>query len=64
MERDARNYAALKEQGWNDLIIWECEVKELFRTKIIPGLPSHLPAPYPSDDDLPESAPLMAADYE
>ncbi len=60
--RDARNYAALKDQGWNVLIIWECEVKELLRTKIIPGLPSRISTPYPTDDDLPESAPLMAAE--
>lgn len=62
LERDARNYAALKEQGWNVLIIWECEVKEILRTKSIPGLPSRISSPYPTDDDLPESAPLMAAE--
>lgn len=64
VERDIRNYAALKEQGWNVLIIWECEVKELLRTKIIPGLPSRISAPYPTDEDLPESAALMAAEEE
>lgn len=26
-ERDARNAAALRRQGWNVLVIWECEVK-------------------------------------
>ena len=57
VERDARNYAELRKQGWNVLIIWECEVKELLRTKIIPGLPSRISSPYPTDDDLPESAP-------
>ncbi|MBR2862465.1 MAG: DNA mismatch endonuclease Vsr [Bacteroidaceae bacterium] len=64
VERDARNYAALKDQGWNVLIIWECEVKELLRTKIIPGLPSHISTPYPTDEDLSESADLMAAEEE
>ena len=64
VERDIRNYAALKEQGWNVLIIWECEVKEILRTKIIPGLPSRISAPYPTDEDLPESAALMAAEEE
>ena len=64
VKRDARNYAALREQGWNVLIIWECEVKEILRTKIIPGLPSRISAPYPTDEDLPESAALMAAEEE
>ncbi|MEE1266360.1 MAG: very short patch repair endonuclease [Akkermansia sp.] len=64
VERDNRNYAALKEQGWNVLIIWECEVKELLRTKIIPGLPSRISTPYPTDENLPESAALMAAEEE
>lgn len=62
VERDARNYAALKEQGWNVLIIWECEVKELLRTKIISGLPSRTTAPNPTDEEMPESAPLIAAE--
>ena len=64
MERDARNYAELNEQGWHVLIIWECEVKEILRTKIIPGLPSRISTPYPTDEDLPESADLMAAEEE
>lgn len=62
VKRDARNYAALREQGWNVLIIWECEVKEILRTKIIPGLPSRISSPYPTDENLPESAALMAAE--
>lgn len=64
VERDIRNYAALKEQGWNVLIIWECEVKELLRTKIIPGLPSRISTPYHTDENLPESAALMVAEEE
>lgn len=27
VERDKRNYIALKDLGWNVVIIWECEVK-------------------------------------
>ena len=62
MERDARNYAALKALGWHVLIIWECEVKEILQSKVIPGLPSRPSAPYPSDQDLPESAAFLAAE--
>ena len=27
--RDKKNYAELKEQGWNVLVIWECEIKDI-----------------------------------
>ncbi len=59
--RDRRNYAALRELGWTVLVIWECEVKEMLRTRCIPGLPPRaLPKslPYPVVDD----EPLMAAE--
>ena len=62
MERDARNYAALKELGWNVLIIWECEIKEILRSRVIPSLPASASRPYPTGEDLPESAALMAAE--
>lgn len=51
VERDTRNYAALKEQGWNVVIIWECEVKKILRSKVIPGLPTPTSQAYPSDKD-------------
>lgn len=37
-ERDARNYAALKALGWHVVIIWECEVKEILRSRVFPNL--------------------------
>lgn len=51
VERDVRNYAALKELGWNVLIIWECEVKEILRSRVIPGLPAPCNATYPDGED-------------
>ena len=51
VERDARNYAALKELGWTVLIIWECEVKEILQSKSIPGLPALLSQVYPTSKD-------------
>ncbi len=59
--RDQRNYAALRELGWMVLVIWECEVKEMLRTRCIPGLPPRAEPesqPYPAVDD----EPLMAAE--
>ncbi len=61
--RDRRNYAALRELGWAVLVIWECEVKELLRTRCIPGLPPRGVAaeqPYPFE----EESVLMAAEPE
>ncbi len=37
--RDKRNYAKLREMGWQVLVIWECKVKEMVRSRCIPGLP-------------------------
>lgn len=51
VERDARNYAALKELGWNVLIIWECEIKEILRSRVIPGIPAASSQAYPSNKD-------------
>lgn len=62
VERDARNYAALKEQGWNVLIIWECEVKEIVRSKTIPGLPLRNSTTYPAIEETSESTDLIAAE--
>ena len=62
VERDIRNYAALKEQGWNVLIIWEWEVKEILHSRVIPGIPAPSSHAYPTDQELPESSALMAAD--
>lgn len=42
IERDARNREALSALGWNIVIIWECEIKEILRTRIIPGLPARI----------------------
>jgi len=28
IERDARSYAALKEDGWRVFVIWECEIRQ------------------------------------
>ena len=47
VERDARNYAALKELGWTVLIIWECEVKQILRSRDIPGIPAPSALTYP-----------------
>ncbi len=64
VERDTRNYAALKALGWHVVIIWECEVKEILRSRVIPGLSALASLPYPIDEELPESAALMVIEEE
>ena len=51
VERDARNYAVLKALGWHVVIIWECEVKEILRSRVIPGIPAPSSQAYPSGKD-------------
>ncbi len=37
-ERDQRIRAALESQGWRVLTLWECEIKTILQTGIIPNL--------------------------
>ena len=37
-ERDARNYYALKSQGWNVLVVWECQMKKKKRQETLRAL--------------------------
>ncbi len=34
--RDQQNYALLREMGWQVVVIWECEVREIVQTRAIP----------------------------
>lgn len=33
--RDQKNYALLKSEGWNIIVVWECEIKHDFENKMI-----------------------------
>lgn len=37
-ERDAENYAKLKDLGWNILVVWECELKKKVRSETLEKL--------------------------
>lgn len=37
-ERDAENYAKLKDLGWNILVVWECELKKKVRSETLDAL--------------------------
>lgn len=38
-QRDQRTRTALESQGWRVLTLWECEIKTILQTGIIPNLP-------------------------
>lgn len=57
VERDKKNQALLREMGWNVLVIWECEIKNIIQTGFIPGLPAKQGMAYgTTDDELLEAA--------
>lgn len=37
-ERDVRNYKALKSQGWNVLVVWECQLTKKRRQNTLMAL--------------------------
>lgn len=52
---DQRIRAALESQGWRVFTLWECEIKTILQTGIIPNLT-------PQDEEIEPC--LMAADSE
>ena len=62
VDRDARNYAALKALGWHVVIIWECEVKEILRSRVFPGIPALPHLAYPSSEETADTSPIMVAE--
>lgn len=69
-ERDAANYRILRENGWQVIVIWECqltaehlettmrEVEMLLNSNFLSFYKRHTPLPYPTDE--PEALPLAA----
>lgn len=70
-ERDERNYRLLWENGWQVIVVWECQLKpaarlertmrevELLLNNNLLSLYKHKPVPYSSEE---EGALLMAAE--
>ena len=71
-ERDERNYRLLQENGWQVIVVWECQLKpaarlertmrevELLLNNNLLSLYKHNPIPYSLDDDAP--LPMAAED--
>lgn len=63
-ERDQRNYALLRDNGWQVIVVWECQLKadklertmrevELALNNNLLSLYKHMPIPYSTDEDEP-----------
>ena len=68
-ERDQRNYALLQDNGWQVIVVWECQLKpdkiertmrevELALNNNLLSLYKHNPLPYSTEEDepLPQAA--------
>lgn len=70
-ERDKRNYALLQENGWQVIVVWECQLKadkiertmrevELLLNNNLLSIYKHHPIPYPTEED--DQLPMAAED--
>ena len=70
-ERDQRNYALLQENGWQVIVVWECQLKadkiertmrevELLLNNNLLSIYKHHPIPYPTEED--DQLPMAAED--
>ena len=70
-ERDQRNYALLQDNGWQVIVVWECQLKSdkiertmrevelLLNTNLLSRY-KHTPIPYPTEED--DQLPMAAED--
>ena len=70
-ERDQRNYALLQDNGWQVIVVWECQLKHdkiertmrevelLLNTNLLSRY-KHTPIPYPTEED--DQLPMAAED--
>lgn len=72
-ERDQRNYTLLQDNGWQVIVVWECQLKpdkiertmrevELALNNNLLSLYKHMPLPYSTDED--EPLPMAAENPE
>lgn len=74
-ERDQRNYALLQDNGWQVIVVWECQLKpdkiertmrevELALNNNLLSLYKHMPIPYSTDEDEPLPMAAEAPDMQ
>lgn len=70
-ERDRRNYALLQDNGWQVIVVWECQLKpdkiertmrevEVLLNDNLLSIYKHHPIPYPTEED--DQLPMAAED--
>ena len=63
-ERDQRNYALLQDNGWQVIVVWECQLKpdkiehtmrevELMLNSNLLSIYKHHPVPYSTEEEIP-----------
>ena len=63
-ERDQRNYALLQDNGWQVIVVWECQLKpdkiehtmrevELMLNSNLLSIYKHHPVPYSTEEEMP-----------
>ena len=72
--RDQKNYQTLQDNGWQVIVVWECQLKPdriertmrevelLLNNNLLSLYNKHTPIPYPTDEDTP--LPMAAEEYE
>ena len=74
-ERDQRNYALLQDNGWQVIVVWECQLKpdkiertmrevELALNNNLLSFYKHMPLPYSTDEDEPLPMAAEAPDMQ
>lgn len=49
--RDKKNLQMLQGMGWHVIVIWECEVNDIIRSRQVPGLPTPKRGNYEMDEE-------------
>lgn len=72
-ERDHENYRVLQENGWQVIVVWECqltakrlehtmrEVELLLNENMLSQYKKHIPIPYPTEEE--EPLPMAAEEF-
>lgn len=49
--RDKKNIQILQSMGWRVIVIWECEINDIIRSRQVPGLPTHKRGNYEMEEE-------------
>jgi DNA mismatch endonuclease (patch repair protein) len=65
VERDKRNQDKLRRAGWNVIVVWECEIRDMDRlSMLLPNRITRFPAIYPEENRTALAAAEEGAEYD